>query len=239
MNSIQPILDMRQVTKSFRNARALDNFTLTLRAGDVYALLGPNGAGKTTTINLILGFLAPDSGEIRVEGRSVRDEPLLSRSRIAYLPEMVALYPALSGIENLRYFALLAGKELDDATCRHLLSDAGLQANAHERRAADYSKGMRQKVGVAIAKAKDAALLLLDEPTSGLDPSASTDFYAMVRELAGRGMAVLMTTHDLWRVHEAANRIGILRAGVLTDEIEAKTITATALEERYVRRQAA
>ncbi|RYD40601.1 MAG: ABC transporter ATP-binding protein [Verrucomicrobiaceae bacterium] len=233
------MLEIRNVTKLFRKSPAVVDLNLNIKPGEIYALLGPNGAGKTTTINLILGFIEPSEGEIFVDGLSVTADPILTRSRIAYLPEMVALYPMLTGIENLHYFALLAGKDLDDATCRHLLSDAGLQAAAHDRRAGDYSKGMRQKVGVAVAKAKDASLLLFDEPTSGLDPSASSEFYAMLRGLAERGMAVLQTTHDLWRVHEAATHIGILRAGKLVAEVDPDRSTPSDLERIYIERLAA
>jgi ABC-2 type transport system ATP-binding protein len=234
-----PTLQVVAVTKSFKAHRAVKGLSLTIDRGEVYALLGPNGAGKTTTLNMILGFLEADEGEILVDGRSVADSPLEARARIAYLPETVSLYPALTGIENLRYFALLAGRKLDDRICRELLLAAGLQEEAHARRAAQYSKGMRQKVGVAIARAKRATLLLLDEPTSGLDPSASVEFYLMLRELAGAGLAVLMATHDLWRVDQAATRIGILRSGVLTDEIDPRDTNAAALQDIYVRRLAA
>jgi ABC-2 type transport system ATP-binding protein len=234
----RPVLEVRNVDKTFRKSPAVVDLSLTLEAGAIYALLGPNGAGKTTTINMILGFIEPSAGEILVDGLSVRADPLATRARIAYLPEMVALYPMLTGIENLHYFGLLAGKDLDQPTCRKLLTEAGLQPSAHERRAGFYSKGMRQKVGVAIAKAKDASLLLFDEPTSGLDPAASSEFYAMLRELAGRGMAVLQTTHDLWRVHEAATHIGILRAGRLVQEVDPKTTTPADLERIYVERLA-
>jgi ABC-2 type transport system ATP-binding protein len=235
----QPILEIKGVTKTFRKSPAVVDLNLTIGAGEIYALLGPNGAGKTTTINMILGFLEPSEGEILVDGLSVVADPILTRSRIAYLPEMVALYPMLTGIENLHYFALLAGKDLDEATCRRLLTEAGLQTVAHDRRAGQYSKGMRQKVGVAVAKAKDASLLLFDEPTSGLDPSASSEFYAMLRDLASRGMAVLQTTHDLWRVHEAATHIGILRAGRLVEQVDPATSTPADLERIYIERLAA
>ncbi|EJL24216.1 ABC transporter ATP-binding protein [Novosphingobium sp. AP12] len=233
------ILDIQGVTKSFRKSKAVDTLDLRIGSGEIYALLGPNGAGKTTTINMVLGFIEPSSGTILVDGLNVAENPIKARSRIAYLPEMVALYPTLTGIENLHYFALLAGKDLDEPTCRQLLAEAGLQTNAHDRRAGDYSKGMRQKVGVAVAKAKDASLLLFDEPTSGLDPSASSEFYAMLRDLAGKGMAILQTTHDIWRVHEAATHIGILRAGVLVEEIDPRSTTPADLERIYVNRLAA
>ncbi|MDJ0276249.1 ABC transporter ATP-binding protein [Sphingomonas sp. 2R-10] len=222
------------VSLAFGGRPALDGLSLTLAAGEVYALLGPNGAGKTTTINLILGFLAPDAGSIAVGGVDAVADPLAVRARTAYLPETVMLHPTLTATENLRYFALLAGRKVDAAQAGSLLDSAGLQREAHGRRAGGFSKGMRQKVGVAIALAKEAQLLLLDEPTSGLDASAANDLSATIRAASVRGIAVVMATHDLFRVHDVASRLGILRAGRLVDERETSSLTPPALERLYL-----
>ncbi|WP_339348548.1 ABC transporter ATP-binding protein [uncultured Sphingomonas sp.] len=227
-------LHLDGVSLAFGGHRALDALSLTLAPGEVYALLGPNGAGKTTTINLILGFLAPDSGAIAVDGVDAVADPLAARARTAYLPETVMLHPALTAIENLRYFTLLAGRRIDAARARALLTDAGLQGEAHGRRAGGFSKGMRQKVGVAIALAKEARLLLLDEPTSGLDASAANDLSTTIRAASARGIAVLMTTHDLFRVHDVAGRLGILRDGRLIDERATASLDPAALERLYL-----
>lgn len=227
-------LRLDAVSVAFGDHAALASLSLTLAPGEIYALLGPNGAGKTTTINLILGFLTPDAGGIVVDGVDAVDNPLAARARTAYLPETVMLHPALSAIENLRYFALLAGRRIDAEAARTLLRDAGLQDEAHERRAANFSKGMRQKVGVAIALAKQARLLLLDEPTSGLDASAANDLSATIRAASARGIAVLMATHDLYRVHDVADRLGILRGGQLVDERATASLDPPALERLYL-----
>ncbi len=232
-------LELSSVSKSFDVHAAVKGLNLHLAPGEVYALLGPNGAGKTTTLNMILGFLKPDSGLIRVDGVDAVADPLAARALVAYLPETVMLHPTLSGIENLTYFALLAGHRIDTVTARRLLADAGLQADAHDRRAEGYSKGMRQKVGVAIALAKDARLLLLDEPTSGLDASAASDLSQLIRAASDRGIAVLMATHDLFRVKDFAHRLGILRDGRLVDERDAATIGPVELEQLYLDRLAA
>jgi ABC-2 type transport system ATP-binding protein len=234
-----PILALNAVSIAFNGNHALDRLALTIAPGEVYALLGPNGAGKTTTLNLILGFLTPDNGVITLDGIDVVANPIDARARIAYLPETVMLHPALTAIENLEYFALLAGRKIDGATAQRLLSDAGLQAEAHERRAAGFSKGMRQKVGVAIALAKEARLLLLDEPTSGLDAGAANDLSAVIRTASARGIAILMATHDLFRVKDVAHRLGILRAGRLVDERDAATIGPVDLERLYLDKLAA
>lgn len=232
------ILELDRVTKRFGERTAVDDLSLRIGAGEIYALLGPNGAGKTTTLNMILGFLAPDAGEVSVDGFDVARDLMRARAAIAYLPETVMLNPTLSGIENLRYFALLCGRRVDASTARELLSSAGLQADAHARRTEGYSKGMRQKVGLAIALAKDARLLLLDEPTSGLDASASNDFTRVIRIASSRGMAVLMATHDLYRVADAADRIGILHGGRLRLERDVDGLCAASLESLYLERLA-
>lgn len=234
-----PALRLESVSIAFNGHRVVDGLSLVLEPGEVYALLGPNGAGKTTTLNMILGFLKPDSGSIDVVGIDAVADPLAARARIAYLPETVMLHPSLTAIENLSYFALLAGRKITAATARHLLADAGLQSEAHDRRAQNFSKGMRQKVGVAIALAKEARVLLLDEPTSGLDASAANDLSQVIRGASDRGIAVLMATHDLFRVKDVAHRLGILHAGRLVDERDAATIGPVELEQLYLERLAA
>lgn len=191
------LVALDKVTKQYATHTAVDGLSLTVAGGEIYALLGPNGAGKTTTINMLLGFIAPDRGTLQVAGRNVADDPAAARANIAYIPEQVQLYPQLSGIENLDYFSRLAGHRLSVADLGGMLKRVGLSPEAAIRRAGSYSKGMRQKVGIAIALAKRARVLLLDEPTSGLDPSASAEFVALLREVALEGVAVLMATHDL------------------------------------------
>jgi ABC-2 type transport system ATP-binding protein len=233
------VLSITGVTKRFGASTALDGLELVLQAGEVYALLGPNGAGKTTTINLILGFLKADAGLVEVCGIDAALDPLGARHHIAYIPEQVALYPAMSGLDNLRYFTTLAGLTLDDARLTELLTEAGLAVEAQHRKAQSYSKGMRQKVGIAIALARAAKLLLLDEPTSGLDPSASAEFSRTVRAAAARGTAVLMATHDLYRIKELADRVGVLHRGRIVDDIDPAALDHVALEQLYIERLSA
>jgi len=229
-----PVLEARGLTKQFGSTPAIDALDIAVRPGEVYALLGPNGAGKTTTINLFLGFLAPDAGTALVDGLDVQAEPIETKRRLAYLPEQVALYPSLTGTENLRYFAALAGHNLTDADLAGYLDRAGLQREAHGRRAGTYSKGMRQKVGVALALAKGARALLLDEPTSGLDPSASVEFSDLVRRMAADGAAVFMATHDLFRVKDTASRVGVLVDGRLREEVAGEALRVVDLEALYL-----
>ncbi len=220
--------------KRYGATTALDGLDLTVAPGEIYGLLGPNGAGKSTTIGSLLGFVAPDAGGIEVAGVDVLREPLTARARIAYIPEQVQLYPRLSGLENLAYFHQLGTGPGDDADLGACLRDAGLAEAAFHRPVAGYSKGMRQKVGIAIALARRAPVMLLDEPTSGLDPAAAREFGNSLRALGERGVGILMATHDLFRAREVAHRIGILIGGRLVEELAGDALTAAHLEELYL-----
>ena len=235
------MLTLEALTKRFPGAPvpAVDNLNLTVAPGELFALLGPNGAGKTTTINCLLGFLTPDSGRALIDGLDVAREPLETKRRLAYIPEQVNLYGHFSGLENLSYFSELAGHRYPEGALRGFLLDAGLQSAAHDQRTAAYSKGMRQKVGIAIALAKQAKALLLDEPTSGLDPSASHEFSQLLRKLRERDVAILMATHDLFRAKEDATRVGIMRHGKLAHILTAAELRHTDLEKLYLEAMAA
>ena len=229
-----PLLEARALCKSYGNAPALSGLDLRVDPGDIYCLLGPNGAGKTTTINLFLGFLSPTSGQALVSGLDVARHERETKAHLAYIPEQVMLYRNLTGVENLEYFAALAGKRPGPDRLRGILVEAGLQSDAVDRRVGGYSKGMRQKVGIAIAMAKEASVLLLDEPTSGLDPKASNEFSALLERLRERQVAVLMATHDLFRAKETGTRVGIMRHGRLTAELNTADIGHADLERIYL-----
>lgn len=230
-----PLLETVDLSKRYGEAVALQALNLSVDAGEVVCLLGANGAGKTTTLNLLLGFLAPSSGEARVAGRPVHADPRAARAHLGYLPEVVQLYPLLSGIETLRYFDALAGRPRTPLAKLHdILSAVGLQRDAHERRVGGYSKGMRQKLGLAIALSKGAQALLLDEPLSGLDPKAANELVALVRTLASEGRAVLAVTHDIFRARQMADRIGIMRGGRLVESVDPRTMSAAEIEALYI-----
>lgn len=144
------------------------------------------------------------------------------------------LYPNLTAIENLDYFSGIAGKKLSKSQLVDFLEESGLQSDAFEKRISSFSKGMRQKVGIAIALAKDAKVLLLDEPTSGLDPKASNEFGLLLQKLRTKGVATLMATHDLFRAKEVATHIGIMNGGQLKQELVAADITLQELEKAYL-----
>ena len=205
------------LSKRYGERIAVNDLTLSVAAGQVYALLGPNGAGKSTTIACILGFTAPDTGRV-----TLADSPLPTAQaavqHAAYISENVALYERLTGIENVEFFMRLQGRKPQRSEIEALLHRAGLPRGAGAQLAQGYSKGMRQKVGIVMALAKGARVLVLDEPSSGLDPQASVAFGALLRSLADDGAAVLMATHDLFRAQEVADRCGMLIAGRLVGE---------------------
>ena len=233
-------LEALAVSKSFGAVRALDGVSLDVRPGEIYCLLGANGAGKTTLINLFLGFLEPTGGEVRVDGRSVRDDPLRSKRFIAYIPEQVMLYGVLSGFENLRYFAELGtGERHAREPLLELLRDVGLDLKAADQRVSSYSKGMRQKVGIAIALAKRARALLLDEPTSGLDPSAASEFSALLEKARDDGVAILTTTHDLFHAQRSGTRVGIMKRGRLVADLRTSDLGTRDLESLYLEHMSA
>jgi len=234
MSPNKALLEARQLVVNYKNHRAIDSFDLSIPAGCVYALLGGNGAGKTSTINTFLGFNRPSSGNVFIDGESPDQSPAVVRAKLAYLPENVALYGYMSGLENLDFFCKLANIRISRQHAHDLLVNTGLQSDAHDRRVATYSKGMRQKVGLAIASAKQAKVMLLDEPTSGLDPSAANDFAQRIRAAADLGMAVLMATHDLFNAKQVADRIGIMKAGRLVEEFDAHTVAHDELEHKYL-----
>lgn len=228
------MIDIQNAVKTFRGVPAVDNLSLRAEKGEILGLLGANGAGKSTTINMLLGFLEPDSGTVSINQLDVSRNVREVRKIIGYIPENVNLYPYLSGIENLDYFCRLAGMRYSLSELKDFLITCGLQPDAHRKRVAEYSKGMRQKVGITIAFAKEAQVYLLDEPASGLDPLASNELSELLKALAAEGATVLMASHDIFRVREVCHRIGILKKGSLVKELHSNEVSANELENLYL-----
>jgi ABC-2 type transport system ATP-binding protein len=229
------MLEAIDLSKHYDGTVALDSLNLRIEPGEVFCLLGANGAGKTTTINLFLNFIEPSAGVAQIKGMDVTKHSLETKKYLAYIPEQVMLYKNLSGLENLEYFSALAGHNKytrDDL--RSFFSEVGLPEDAIDKRLSTYSKGMRQKVGIAIALAKKAEALLLDEPTSGLDPKASNEFSELLKKLSAQGVAVLMATHDLFRAKESGTRVGIMKHGRLKTELSTDEIGHADLERIYL-----
>ncbi|WP_010520435.1 ABC transporter ATP-binding protein [Aquimarina agarivorans] len=228
------MLEAKKLEKRYGEHIALKDLSFTVAPGEIFCLLGQNGAGKTTTINIFLGLLKPTSGEALINKTSVLENPQI-RTSIAYIPEIVELYNNFSGIENIDFFSRLAGFKYTKDELVSFLNQANLQAVAHNKKIATYSKGMRQKVGIAIALAKKASYILMDEPTSGLDPKASVEFANLCKKLAVKGVGIFMTTHDIFNAVNIGSRIGILKEGSLKYTTETAKITAQELQDLYIK----
>ena len=228
------VLKAEQLSKKYNGTFALNNLNLSVDKGEIFCLLGQNGAGKTTTINLFLGFTNATSGKASINGLEVKPNDIATKKFVAYIPEVVQLYGNLNGIENLDFFSRLAGYKYSGEMLAAFLSKAGLQTAAHLNRLSTYSKGMRQKVGIAIALAKNADAILMDEPTSGLDPKATAEFTQICKEFAAEGKAIFMATHDIFNAVNVGTRIGIMKQGSLVHTLNTSDITASELQQLYL-----
>jgi len=206
-------LILSHLTKTYQGVPALTDVSLTVAPGERVALLGHNGAGKSTMMKIILGLIPYDSGKVEVTGTAPGSAE--ARRNVAYLPENVAFHPALTGLEQIRHYLSLRGEDPGQAMA--LLERVGL-AEAANRRIGTYSKGMRQRVGLAQALIGKPRLLVLDEPTSGLDPVSRRDFYALLDGLAAEGASILLSSHALTEVEARTDRIVILSKGVMVAE---------------------
>lgn len=224
------MIKVKNLQKRYGSRVAVQDLSFTVGSGELYALLGGNGAGKTTTLHMVLGLIPRDAGEISIDERLVNAG---TRPRAIYVPEVVELYADLDAIETLQLFAAVAGQPSSTALCGEALSRAGLDAEHHTRRLGVYSKGMRQKVALALAEVQQARTIVLDEPTSGLDPAAAAQLAERLQAAKERGSAILMSTHDVLHVAGVADRVGILQSGRLVAELECKNMDGPALLEAY------
>lgn len=202
------ILTLSGLTKTYGERRVLDEVTLSVAAGERVALLGHNGAGKSTLMKLVLGLIHPDGGTAAIAGHAPGSA--VARALTAYLPENAAFHPAISGREQMRYYLRLRGQPVRLAD--EILEKVGL-GDAAGRRIGTYSKGMRQRVGLAQALIGGPRLMILDEPTSGLDPVSRREFYALLDELAANGTAILLSSHALSELEARTDRMVILSQG--------------------------
>ncbi len=228
------VLKAIDLCKDYNGFAALKNLNLAINQGEIFCLLGQNGAGKTTTINLFLGFIAASSGTASILNLEVSANNAATKKLVAYIPEVVQLYGNLTGIENLDFFSRLAGFKYSDKDLSIFLTRSGLQTIAQSKRLSTYSKGMRQKVAIAIALAKNAAVILMDEPTSGLDPIAVAEFTKICKALSAEGKTIFMATHDIFNAVNVGTHIGIMKQGSLVHQVATKNITANELQQLYL-----
>ena len=231
------MLETRDLTKVYDGTiLAVNKLNVKVDPGEIYVVLGANGAGKSTTISMLLNFIDPTSGTALVNDIEIPKFPLEAKKHLAYVSENVELYRNFTAWQNLEFFAKLGGRkkvtreELDGTLAR-----VGLPEESFKRRVKTFSKGMRQRLGIAIALVKGADAVLLDEPTSGLDPKGGADFLNLLRELKSEGKAIFMSTHDIFRAKEIADRIGILVGGNLVRELTRQEIETEDLEPLYLR----
>ncbi len=229
------MLQAINLTKSYGAFTALDNLNLSVQAGNIFCLLGANGAGKSTTINLFLNFIEPTEGQATIDTLDVSQHPKKTKQLLSYIPENLRLYPNLTGLENLEFFCRLGGKRHANDQLEELLIQSGLQTDFIHQRVSNYSKGMRQKVGIALARARQAKVLLLDEPTSGLDPKASNEFSELLLDMKEKGVTTLMATHDLFRAKDTGTHIGIMKEGVLVEQFATEEVSFQDLEQLYLK----
>ncbi|WP_122089006.1 ABC transporter ATP-binding protein [Halalkalicoccus subterraneus] len=208
-------IELTDVTKRYGEETALSGLDLTVREGEIYGFLGPNGAGKSTTINLLLDFVRPTSGEIRVFGHDAKEEGLAIRERTGILPEGVSLYDRLTGRQHIEF--AIESKAVDDDPDA-LFERVGLGPDAAGKKVGGYSKGMAQRLALAAAIAGEPDLLILDEPSTGLDPAGAREMREIIRTERDRGATIFFSSHILEQVDAVCDRVGILRDGELVAE---------------------
>ncbi len=208
------VIETRKLTKTYNGLVAVDNLDLRIRPGEVYGILGPNGSGKTTTILMLLGLTEPTSGYVRVVGWDPTRYPLRVKAQVGYIPDRVGFYDDLTAWENLMYTAKLNGIPRKEAYRRieEALAWVGLSDVAH-RAVRTFSRGMRQRLGVADVLIKRPRVIIMDEPTQGLDPESAREFLNLIRTLKGEGRTILLASHLLHQVQAVCDRVGLFHKG--------------------------
>jgi ABC-2 type transport system ATP-binding protein len=224
----EPVIRTRRLTKKYGTLTAVDKLDLEVYPGEIFGLLGQNGAGKTTTILMLLGLSEPTAGEAAVMGLDPAWEPREVKRRVGYLPDAVGFYGGLSGRENLRYTARLngLGRKETESAIDEVLANVGLTDRANDP-VETYSRGMRQRLGIADALVKSPDLLILDEPTTSIDPLGVVEILDLLRRLVDeRGLAILLSSHLLTQVQSVCDRIGIFASGRLIGQGTVRELAA-------------
>ena len=211
------IIETKELTKQYGEITAVRNLDLKIQQGEVFGLLGPNGAGKTTTTLMLLGLTEPTSGWALIDGHDCTRDPIAVKRAVGYLPDSVGFYPEMTGRENLRFTGRLNG--LDPGLCEQritaLLDRVGM-TYAADRKTGTYSRGMKQRLGIADVLMKDPKVIIMDEPTLGIDPEGMRELIALIRELSEKdGRTILISSHQLYQVQQICDRVGIFVKGEL------------------------
>ena len=211
------IIETKALTKRYGALTAVDDLNLTVRQGEVFGLLGPNGAGKTTTTLMLLGLTEPTAGSASISGVDCTRNPIQVKRFVGYLPDNMGFYPDMTGRQNLRMTGAMNGLSGDylEARIDELVARVGM-TEAVDRRAGTYSKGMKQRLGIADILIKDPDVLIMDEPTNGIDPEGMHELMALIRELADKdGKTILISSHQLHQIQQICDRVGIFVKGKL------------------------
>lgn len=232
-----PIIELEGLTKRYGSLKAVDALSLRINKGEVFGLLGPNGAGKTTTILMMLGLTEPDAGSVKVCGINATTNPIAVKRRVGYMPDTVGFYDDMTAIENLMYIGRLNGipeSEIEDRA-RKTMEDVGL-GNNMQKKASAYSRGMKQRLGLADVLIREPDVIILDEPTLGIDPSGTKEFLELIHRLSReQGLTVLLSSHQLHQVQQVCDRVGIFVDGKLLAEGNIETLSRNLFgEESYV-----
>ena len=211
------IIETKGLTKCYGTFTAVDSLDLSIRQGEVFGLLGPNGAGKTTTTLMLLGLTEPSYGGAWISGIDCTRHPLKVKSFVGYLPDNMGFYPDMTGRENLRMTGRMNGLKGDKLEKRiNTLLDRVGMTGAADKRAGTYSKGMKQRLGIADILMKDPDVLIMDEPTNGIDPEGMRELMALIRELSEKdGKTILISSHQLHQIQQICDRVGIFVGGRL------------------------
>ncbi|WP_102027961.1 ABC transporter ATP-binding protein [Salirhabdus sp. Marseille-P4669] len=231
------IIELKGVSKDYKETRAVNKLDLTISKGEIFGLLGPNGAGKSTTIYMILGLTKPTEGKITVCGLEPMKNQILVKKKVGFLPDDVGFYENMSGLENLVYVGKLNGLSTSNAKERalHLIKQVGLEEAMHKK-AGKYSRGMRQRLGLADTLMKEPEVVIMDEPTLGIDPKGINEFLDMIQTLSKEhGITILLSSHQLHQVQKICDRVGIFVRGNLLQEGDIPTLQRALQEENHVK----
>ena len=218
----EQVIVLTELTKQYGKFTAVDHIRLSIRKGEIFGLLGPNGAGKSTTILMMMGLTEPTSGIVEICGINSTTHPIEVKRKIGYLPEDVGFYDDMTGLENLMYTARLNGIPDKEAKVKalELMKRVGLEDQL-KKKTGKYSRGMRQRLGLADVLIKNPEIIILDEPTSGIDPSGVREFMDLIHQLSSEeGLTVLFSSHHLDQVQQVCNRVGLFCKGKLLADIE-------------------
>ncbi|WP_175614663.1 ABC transporter ATP-binding protein [Piscibacillus halophilus] len=227
------VIEITNVVKKYKEVTAVNQLNLTIQKGEIYGLLGPNGAGKSTTIFMLLGLTEPTEGELFIEGISPTKRPIEVKKKVGFLPDHVGVYEDLSGFENIILTARLNGFTRKEAELKadELLQQVGL-SHAKHKKAGKYSRGMKQRLGLADTLIKEPSIVIMDEPTLGIDPKGIQEFLQMIKELSvEKGITILLSSHHLHQVQQICDRVGIFVKGELLAEGDLDTLQQQLLDK--------